>query len=266
MKLTNKEILITGGTSGLGKALVFQFLQKGAIVTALGKKETISENSLDSFHFHQCDQSRLSDVVDTAGKISKEALAFDIIINNAGILSPPDFQQTIDGFESSLQINFLSHVLLNHLLISNQAMVQVPLVINITSMVRDQGKLEFNIMKKDNYNSIKAYSNSKLFAFMFSKKLVGEGYNSFSFDPWIFSSEIYRQQKKWFHHIYKIASPFMLSSEKVAKGLVMNIEKDLWENGKIINRKGKISAGPVFREKQIADFWNSINEKLKKWI
>jgi len=87
-KLTNKSAIITGGGSGIGKAISVLFAQQGAEVhiielnadAALATVNEITVAGGKAFS-HACDVSKQDQVVETINKIGK----IDILINNAGI-------------------------------------------------------------------------------------------------------------------------------------------------------------------------------------
>ena len=117
------------------------------------------------------------------------------------------------------QVNFLSHVLLTQLLLSKR-ILKPGFVVNISSPVHKTGQLELDkIFDKKAYGFFQTYSNTKLFMALFSEKLAADGVSGFSFNPGTFSSGIYQLQKPWFHNMYKIAAPFMVSSDRVAERL-----------------------------------------------
>jgi 2-keto-3-deoxy-L-fuconate dehydrogenase len=87
-KLTNKSVVITGGGSGIGKAMSILFAKQGAMVhinelnaeAALVTVNEITEAG-GKATAHTCDVSVQHQVVDTFSKIG----IIDILINNAGI-------------------------------------------------------------------------------------------------------------------------------------------------------------------------------------
>src|SRR5947209_8164925 len=86
--LKNKSAVITGGGSGIGKAIAELFAKQGAAVNILDLAEqsasaTVSEiqNNGGEASYHICDVSKQQQVIDTLNKIG----LIDILVNNAGI-------------------------------------------------------------------------------------------------------------------------------------------------------------------------------------
>ncbi len=89
--LNNKVSVITGGGSGIGKAIAMKFVVAGSYVHVLEKNvvdaadlenEIAGENG--KVEIHICDVSIQENVVDVIKKISSEN-PIDILVNNAGI-------------------------------------------------------------------------------------------------------------------------------------------------------------------------------------
>jgi len=214
--LINKNILITGGTSGLGRSLVNLFLKTGSKVIVVGRNGNANKIKDENYAFYLCDLADLDQVSAVAKLLADKNVTIDGLVNNAGVLSPPKYVETINGHEFSYQVNFLSHVLLTRLLFAKN-ILKPEFIVNISSPIYTKGQLDLEkVFGKSKYGLFQAYSNTKLYMALFSEKLAGEGYSSFSFNPGTFSSGIYQLQQKWFHKMYKIASPFMLSSDRVA--------------------------------------------------
>jgi len=87
-KLTNKSVIITGGGSGIGKAMSILFAKQGAEIHIIELNSDAAAETVDEIKAsngnafsHTCDVSNQQQVVDTFGKIG----TIDILINNAGI-------------------------------------------------------------------------------------------------------------------------------------------------------------------------------------
>lgn len=264
--LKNKRILITGGTSGLGRSLALKFLGQGFNVFAMGRTDISNQIKSKSFRFVPCDFTKLENIKEVGDQLALEKRGFSIIINNAGILSPPGFRQTENGFELSYQVNFLSHVLLTHLLLSENS-PKPECIVNISSPIYVKGRIDQDQrIQKINYKVVQAYAQSKLFMTLFSEKLYSEGYSGFCFDPGTFRSGIYRSQQRWFQFMYKIAAPFMISSDRAAKGLYGIITAKSWSDNKIINRKGSTRNLKYYNPDLKKAFWHGVEMQIEDFL
>lgn len=93
LNLTNKIALITGGGSGIGKAVALLFAKQGAIVCILDMDENggntvaaqiISEGNRAAFF--KCNVARQADVRKVVDRIYNDFGSVDILVNNAGIV------------------------------------------------------------------------------------------------------------------------------------------------------------------------------------
>jgi 2-keto-3-deoxy-L-fuconate dehydrogenase len=110
--LKNKTAIVTGGGSGIGKAISQKFAEAGASVHILDYNKEVSESVVDEIKgrnhtavFHQCDVSNQKEVVKIIGEIAeKESL--DILINNAGVAHVGNVEKTSeDDFDRLYRIN-----------------------------------------------------------------------------------------------------------------------------------------------------------------
>ena len=230
----DQKILITGGTSGLGLELVRLFLGEGYNVVATGRQQfNLPEDKqrLTLFNVDFCDLKQVAAVT----KIISSDHSISFIVNNAGILSPPGYIETIDGHEYTFQINFLAHLLINEIILSGVNDGRQIRIATVTSPVYRFTSLYPDIESgPSDYRAVRAYSSSKLYLAMMCEILSARhgrmNLQSFSFDPGTFSSGIYRTQKSWFRQMYRIAAPFMRSPVRVA-----GVLKDLMLKDNIVN-------------------------------
>ena len=110
--LNEKVIVVTGGTDGIGKSLVEQYLQKYAKVATCGRNEAkitqlLSENNNANLFAMQCD---VSDETSARNFIEETILKFgriDILINNAGISMRSLFRNVaLDAMKKVMDVNF----------------------------------------------------------------------------------------------------------------------------------------------------------------
>jgi NAD(P)-dependent dehydrogenase (short-subunit alcohol dehydrogenase family) len=265
-----KTVLITGGTSGFGLELARILLNRGCVVVVTGRNKLSLQATEHRFSFFRVDFSNLEESAEVFRKICK-FYTFDIIVDNAGVLSPPHFLLTSDNFEYTFQVNFLAHLLLNEIAIRDCTPDRTLKVVIVTSPVYKVAERDLiSQPSKDEYNPFKAYSKSKLYLALMCKflpsRFKNQGLICIGFNPGIFSSGIYRTQKRWFRIAYRIAAPFMKSPVSVATRLAEILEFNDFVNGSVYNLRKRPGAVPAI-DRTIYDlFWKDCYRILEKFL
>lgn len=110
--LTNKNIVVIGGTGGLGQALSRKMASQGANVLVVG--QTFRDQQTPGIQFLQADLSLMSEAKRIADEIPAETI--DMLIFTTGIFAAPKRQETSEGIERDLAVSYLNRfVILNHL-------------------------------------------------------------------------------------------------------------------------------------------------------
>jgi NAD(P)-dependent dehydrogenase (short-subunit alcohol dehydrogenase family) len=267
---TGQSILITGGTSGLGLELVKLFHKKGFYVICTGRRLSDFTGFASNFRFLRIDFSNLAETAKVFKNICSETKP-DFVINNAGILSPHEFNITGDGFEYTFQVNFLAHLLVNEIIVRNNPVNHPLKICAITSPVYKIEKT-FPDWKYDfrSYKPLKAYSDSKLFLALMCRHLedkYGEKKPAcFSVDPGVFSSSIYRTRGRIFRSLYGIAAPFMRDPAKVAEPIFNMMVSQGFSDGRIFNIRKKPEHMPVYSQNLIVAFWTHMHEITGQYL
>ena len=81
--LNGKNVLVTGGTKGIGKAISLGFAVEGANVMSISRH--IPEDTNDRITYYNCDVSNSNDVKNTIEAILSKFNSIDILVNNAGL-------------------------------------------------------------------------------------------------------------------------------------------------------------------------------------
>jgi NAD(P)-dependent dehydrogenase (short-subunit alcohol dehydrogenase family) len=104
--ITGKAVVITGGTTGIGRATAVKLAMEGAKVLIFGRHEEELRDALhdlreiDGVHGMIADVTRREDVVRVFAEAERVLGGIDILINNAG-LSAESVGDTHDGKVSS---------------------------------------------------------------------------------------------------------------------------------------------------------------------
>ncbi len=93
MRLTGKKAIVTGGSRGIGNAIVREYLSQGAIVYGISRKpaenqaelEAVAKEAGGALHWRQADVTREEEVTQALDAILSEAGGIDVLVNNAGI-------------------------------------------------------------------------------------------------------------------------------------------------------------------------------------
>jgi len=120
-RMKGKTCVITGATSGIGKAAAFALAAKGACLVIIGRNTARGERISSElrakypsaqFEYRRADLSSLDDVRELAAAISAKHRRIDVLINNAGARYDR-YHESADGFELTFATNHLGHFLLN---------------------------------------------------------------------------------------------------------------------------------------------------------
>lgn len=89
MKLTNRTILITGGSAGIGLAFARRFLELGNEVIVTGRRQLVLDQLRESYpeiHTIQSDVADSSQVSSLARRVKADYPKLDVLMNNAGVM------------------------------------------------------------------------------------------------------------------------------------------------------------------------------------
>jgi len=178
--LTGTLAVVTGASDGIGFGIAARLARAGAEVMMpvrnQAKGEAAAERILARMpearlSVRALDLSSLRSVAELADQLLREGRPINILVNNAGVMTPPSRQVTPDGFELQFATNHLGHFALNAqvlpLLREGRAHVtsQVSLSANQNGINWDDPNWERN------YNGFKSYSHSKIALGLFAMEL-----------------------------------------------------------------------------------------------
>jgi NAD(P)-dependent dehydrogenase (short-subunit alcohol dehydrogenase family) len=264
------NVFITGGTSGLGYELVKHFLNEGNNVFTTGRDSTRLKEFGERVNFFEIRLSDLADVRKVTDNILNIAERIDIVINNAGALSPPAFTTTKNSIEYAFQVNFLSHLLLDDLIIRRNSFSGPLLIVSVTSPVYKYLRPGFNLPGKFNYNPFRSYAESKFYLVLtggyLKRKYPGKNITHIGFDPGTFSSGISRTQKIWFRRMYHFAAPFMRRPENVASVLAGILEENELKDGVVYRNKSNYRIPNYINDEVAENFMKKCYEIIEPFL
>lgn len=180
--LSGKLAIITGANSGLGFGLAKRLSAAGADVVMAIRNRAKGEAAIDDIRrsvpdakltIKSLDLSSLVSVAALGEQLNAEGRPIDILINNAGVMTPPERDTTADGFELQFGSNHLGHFALTGHLLPLLRAAQRPRVVPLSSLAAGTGaRIHFDDLQfEKSYAAMSAYGQSKLAVLMFAREL-----------------------------------------------------------------------------------------------
>ncbi|MBB3290472.1 MULTISPECIES: oxidoreductase [Rhizobium] len=178
----SRTILITG-TGGLAFEDAVAMAEAGGDVIIAGRNPTKGAEAVRRIKERAPQSSVTLEIVDLASLASIEALAkrlketrdhIDVLINNAGVMTPPTRQTTKDGFELQFGTNYLGHFALTGQLLPLLMRAQYPRVVTLSSIAVRSASAAINfddLQAERGYKPMPVYTQSKLACLMFAFEL-----------------------------------------------------------------------------------------------
>jgi NAD(P)-dependent dehydrogenase (short-subunit alcohol dehydrogenase family) len=266
--MDEKVCLITGATSGIGKATAMGLATMGASVVMVGRdrdrgeaalaaiKEKSANASVDLFLADLSSQEEVSRLADQF----KEAYPrLDVLINNAGLFHSKRIT-TSDELETTFAVNHLAHFLLTDLLLDVLKASAPSRIVNVSSGDHSNGTIDFDDLQGEKgYKGAKAYSQSKLanvlFTYELARRLEGTGVSANCLHPGAgvrtnFGSGV----SGAFGFMVRALRPLMISPEKGARTSIYLASSPEVEglSGKYFVKKAEARSAEVSRDERLA--------------
>jgi NAD(P)-dependent dehydrogenase (short-subunit alcohol dehydrogenase family) len=175
-----RSAVITG-TGGLAYEDALALARAGGEVILAGRNpdkgaDAVAKIRADvpsaAVRFEQVDLASLRSVADFSARLRRQRDSLDLLINNAGVMVPPQRQETVDGFELQFATNHLGHFALTAGLMPLLRKSRKARVISLSSVAARSGAIDFDDLNaKSSYNPMRVYSQSKLACLMFAFEL-----------------------------------------------------------------------------------------------
>ena len=187
--MTQKTILITGASDGIGAVAARTLAAKGHRLLLVGRspEKTARVAQEIGASFFVADFASLDDVRKLAVEISSTVGHLDVLANNAGAVLGRRVV-TVDGHEKTFQVNHLAPFLLTNLLLDLLRAGQGVVVNTSSSAAWALGRVDIDDLElEQRYGTFRAYGTAKLENILFTRGLQARygarGITSVAFDP-----------------------------------------------------------------------------------
>ncbi len=271
---SNPVVVLTGGTSGIGRVAAKELATQGATVAVIGRDQTRGDTLAaetttlpGKIRFHQVDLATQATVRTLAANILNTYERIDILVHNAG-LSARNRTETADGIELTFAVNHLAPYLLTHELF-DQLMASAPARVVVTaSAVHQRATLDFDDLQfTTEYDALQAYARSKLaniaFTLELADRLSGTEITANCFHPgFIPSTNLFRDAPLWTRAMIRIAAltPGIGTTRDDAAQRLLHLvtdQKFSEETGTYVTGDGVTSPAPEASEQETRErLWN----------
>lgn len=231
--MKGKICLVTGATSGIGKATATALAAQGATVV-LGcrnrergeavKQEIARATGNSSLDLMVADLASIQSTKQGAADFLARYPKLHVLVNQAGLYQS---QRTLtpDGLETMFAVNHLSYFLLTNLLLEALKAGAPSRVVNGSGGVEGAGKIDFeDLQGAKKFSPFRAIAQSKLANFLFTyelaRRMEGTGVTATIMNPGGVKTDLGRGQGGPFGFMLRLARPFFSTPEKGADTLV----------------------------------------------
>ena len=181
MMLAGKTAVITGATSGIGRATAIDFAQRGARLLLIGRNEARARETADAiraaapmadFEIVRGDFAVQAEVRRVGEALLKRVDKLDLLVNNHGVTMAKR-ELTPDGYEATFAINHLGYFHLTGLLLPKLRATPGARIVSVASEAHRFGALELDDLNSEKrYGALRVYGKSKSANIHFTRELA----------------------------------------------------------------------------------------------
>jgi retinol dehydrogenase-14 len=231
--MEGKVVLITGGTSGIGRAAATALAAMGAEVAVTGRSRQRGEAAVEEIRDTSGNERVSLMLADLAVQTEVRGLAeefrerydrLDVLVNNAGIIQSKR-TETPDGLELTLAVNHLAPFLLTNLLLDLLKESAPSRIITASSEARRGAQIDFEDLQSERrYRAFKVYGMTKLanilFTYELAERLEGTGVVANCLHPGGVNTNFGANNRSFGTLLFRAFKPFMRTPEQGADTIV----------------------------------------------
>jgi NAD(P)-dependent dehydrogenase (short-subunit alcohol dehydrogenase family) len=221
--------VVTGATGGLGYETALALAAAGAEVVLAGRNDAKGADALArlraacpaaTVRFERLDLASLASVAAFADTLLAADRGIDLLVNNAGIMAPPERRETADGFELQFATNYLGHFALTARLLPLLRRAGAARMVNVSSLAADLEAIDLADLQSERcYVPFRTYGMTKLAMLMFAFELqrrseaAGWGIAGMAAHPGFARTDIISNgpaSRGLRGRLWRIAKPFLL--------------------------------------------------------
>jgi NAD(P)-dependent dehydrogenase (short-subunit alcohol dehydrogenase family) len=229
--MEGKVALITGGTSGIGRAAALAAM--GAEVVVTGRSKERGEAAVGGIRETSGNERVSLMLADLAAQAEVRALAegfrerharLDVLVNNAGLIQSQR-TQTPDGLELTLAVNHLAPFLLTNQLLDMLKESAPSRIVTVSSEARRGASINFeDLQSMRRYRPFQVYGMTKLanilFTYELAERLEGIGVVANCLHPGAVNTNFGNNNRSLGTLIFRAFKPFMRSPEGGADTII----------------------------------------------
>jgi NAD(P)-dependent dehydrogenase (short-subunit alcohol dehydrogenase family) len=227
-----KVALVTGGTSGIGKATAMALAAMGADVIVVGRDRERGERATEEIRAQTgakvdlalADLSSQAEVRALAEEFKRRYDRLDVLVNNAGLVQSTR-TETVDGLESTFAINHLAPFLLTNLLLDMLKESAPSRVVTVSSEAERWGNIDLDDLQSEkSYRGFPVYGMTKLANIMFTyelaERLKGTGVTATCMHPGAVNTRFGTSNRGPMTLLFRAFKPFMRTPDQGADTVI----------------------------------------------
>jgi NAD(P)-dependent dehydrogenase (short-subunit alcohol dehydrogenase family) len=228
-----KVVLITGGTSGIGKAAATALAALGAEVVVAGRNrergeaavgEIRRESRSEKVSLMLADLAVQAEVRELADKFKARYDRLDVLVNNAGLIQSRR-TETPEGIELTLAVNHLAPFLLTNLLLDLLKSSAPSRIITVASEARRQAEIDLDDLQSERrYRAFPVYGMTKLanilFTYELAERLRKTGVVANCVHPGGVNTDFGNNNRSLGILLFRAIKPFMRTSQRGADTVI----------------------------------------------